>query len=159
MNPLQYARRNPFTTAAALAPAALYGANALASGGGEDWDRTLGNTAGNMAGGLAGAAAGSRFGVRGAIAGGLAGALGGGYASDFIGNQFDENDGRANAAALLELHLQSQDPYQQEVQLRQQLQANALLQQRQEAAQAEQDRINKLQEQMGRSQMAMQMYQ
>jgi hypothetical protein len=136
-----------FTAAAApylpvglpIAAAALYGANALASGGDERWDRTAANTLGNLSGALAGAGAGYKFGVPGAVVGGIAGALGGGYASDAIANQFDENDGRA--IDLLNAHLgvaQGKNPYEQEAMLREQLRQQQIMQRQQQQAMREQ---------------------
>jgi len=139
MNPLQWVKQNPYVTAAVpVAAAGLYGANALASGGDETWQRTAENTAGNLAGGAAGAYAGSRFGLPGMVVGGIAGALGGGYASDVLANQFDENDGRA--IDLLNAHLgtQGQNPYEQEAMLREQLRQQQLMQREQQQAMREQ---------------------
>jgi len=128
----------PYAAAAIPVAAGLYGANALASDGNETWQRTAENTAGNLAGGLAGAYAGSRFGLPGAVVGGIAGALGGGYVSDRIADQFDPNDGQA--MSLLDAHLQAQpgNPYEQEAQLRQQIQQVQMAQRQQQAAMRQQ---------------------
>lgn len=86
----------------AIVPAALYGANALASGGTERWDRTAENTVGNLAGATAGVYLGQGFGLPGVIAGGVVGALGGGYASDRIADAFDPTMGMNNEALAMQ---------------------------------------------------------
>lgn len=90
-------------------PAALYGANALMSGGNERWDRTAENTVGNLAGAAGGAALGGRvFGLPGAVAGGLIGGLAGGYASDRIADTFDPTMGMNSEALALQAEAKKQ---------------------------------------------------
>lgn len=100
----QYAPPSPLEAGIGLAStAALYGGNALLSGGDERWDRTAENTAGNIGGGLAGAVAGQRvFGLPGAIAGGLIGAAAGGFLSDRTADLFDPTMGMNNEAIAMQ---------------------------------------------------------
>ncbi len=107
----------------AAGAAALYGANALMSGGNERWDRTVINTAGNVIGAVPGVMLGGLVGGVGS----LAGAALGGYASDRIADVFDPTHGLVDAGDLLNAHLQAAtvpvDPYEQEAIARAQLEA------------------------------------
>lgn len=101
----------PQLAALGLTTAGAYGANALASGGDERWDRTAVNTAGNLVGG---AAAYRTFGggIPGFLAGTI-GALGGGYISDRVADMVDPTQGRISPTELLNTHLEN-DPIAQQ---------------------------------------------
>lgn len=101
----------PQLAALGLASAGAYGANALASGGDERWDRTAVNTAGNLGGAYAGyKLAGG--GIPGVLAGTI-GALGGGYISDRVADMVDPTQGRISPTELLNVHLEN-DPIAQQ---------------------------------------------
>lgn len=120
----------------AAVPAAVYGANALASGGDERWDRTAANTVGNLAGGYTGMALGGIAGARlggvrginpGAVVGTIGGALGGGYISDRVADMVDPSQGRISATELLNAHLEN-DPIAQQAMYQEKIRQARLMQ-------------------------------
>lgn len=123
----------PVAATAAAIPA-FYAMNRVGNDD-ERWDRTAENTVGNLAGAIAGAQLGKVNPLL-AIPGAIAGAIGGGYLSDRIADQFDDTDGKA--MALLDAHLGTTDPYQQEAQLRAQLQQAQMMQREQQKMQRQQ---------------------
>lgn len=116
----------------AAVPAAVYGANALASGGDERWDRTAVNTAGNLGGAYAGyKLAGG--GIPGIIAGTI-GALGGGYISDRVADMVDPTQGRISPTELLNTHLEN-DPIAQQAMYQEKIRQARLMQREQQRQQ------------------------
>ena len=121
----------------AAVPAVAYGANALASGGDERWDRTAVNTVGNLGGGAAGYALGNMGNnpnpyVRAAAT--VAGALGGGYISDRVADMVDPTQGRISPTELLNAHLEN-DPIAQQAMYQEKIRQARLMQREQQRQQ------------------------